>query len=436
MPDGSFSDDAVANYMENMNDLLAETDEKANDYGVCYLVVEPDRRWDSPYYEGGTENLSYYGFAKYRADVAELIAEFRRFDSANPDAFDDVFATLTEAVNQLKKALTYDGLEGVREALTPWHGRAAVNFRGQVLDVLKVRLSQQALLVEELGRAANCYRELIQRSRGDALGLAESLKNHVGVSGGLSWGDILWVIGSIAAGVTTFGASAATTALTWAGRSAYVSGLAQKFTGINDNTIPEDTVEREVRGTYADEFVPSCREQIGELKSHGLKEAEALLEGLRQDLGDQDAMDLLVLDRPEVIGATTTGELADPELDHGFEVPDIANLKYAGAMQLPVMAQFLDDALGAVSNLSAQVDGAVGDSVVTSLSRHLLTETVTALADAFTTTRDYLYQSGEALVAIADNYYAVESANKEKMDDLLATMMEESPQDDFPPYHP
>jgi hypothetical protein len=384
-----------------------------------------------------------YKFVRYRSDVGELVDELRKFvDEADPAVFDDIITQLGDVVRCLELAQGYEGLASLRVLLLGWRGEASYNFQERVLNTIDPMLWHQAKLVEEIARAAWVYKEIIERGRGDALGLTQDLKRKVEIGGGgLNLGTVLWLVGSVAAGVATFGASTPATAAVWAGRIAYAAGTAREvFAGIEGAGSRRDEADRAIEGDYAEEFIPSCWKRISEVKAAGNQEATDLLNGLSKDLGD-DAIDQLTMDRPKIIGADSIDDLgaADDSVmdrDTGLvEVGSIADLKAAGEIWLPTMAQYLHDACWKVERIPFLFDRAIGDSVVASPDRYSLEEIITILADALGQARDFLYDAGQALSAAADLYFQTDEQNQAMLE-LFNARLAEVNFDEFPAYSP
>jgi len=114
-------------------------------------------------------------------------------------------------------------------------------------------------------------------------------------------------------------------------------------------------------------------------------------------------------------------------------IESIADLRFGGVVLLPTMAQYYDDAHGQLAGLDGLFDRAVGYSPVVDTSRHMLTEAVGVLADAFANTRDFLYRAGVALTDIADAYFATEEQN-EAMLANFTLQLDEVDTDHFPQY--
>jgi hypothetical protein len=441
----------IANYSDRLAELADAVRSAANEDVNAYFVTYPDST-EGRYAEEFDQNLNpgveftassahaFFRYTLYRQDVEGLLTELSAFDSASLATFDQAMTELGAALSSLDTALQWDGLDTVTQALDGWQGEAASNFRSRALEVLRMRLHHQYKLIDELGRAVHCYRELIERGRGDVLGIAQSLKAKVDLNGGdLSLGNLLFVIGAVAAGVATFGASSGPTLLVWAGRISYMSGVAGKFVGIENNGTATADMTRELDGGMAEEFIPSCHSAIAEAARRGATEAELVLDGLRQDLAD-DGVAELTLTEPKIIGETEITSVFHPgdslvEDGTGMVAVDrIAALKYVGTYHLPVMAQFVDSAMAPLEAVPGLVDTAVGESKVAAPYRTPLREVVDTLTVAMRDTRDFLYEAGVALADIADNYYEAESANHERMNRIFNEEMAEANVDEFPPY--
>jgi hypothetical protein len=260
--------------------------------------------------------------------------------------------------------------------------------------------------------------------------------------GGLSLGTVLWLVGSVAAGVATFGASTGAAAAVWAGRIAYAAGTAREvFAGIEGAAgSGRDEADRAIEGDFAEEFIPSCWKRISEVKAAGNQEATDLLNGLSNDLSD-DAIDRLTMDRPKIVDADSIDDLgaADDSVldpDTGLvEVGSIADLKAAGEIWLPTMAQYLHDACWKVERIPFLFDRAIGDSLVASPDRYSLEEIITVLAYALGQARDFLYDAGRALSAAADLYFQTDEQNQAMLA-LFNDRLAEVDFDEFPAYSP
>lgn len=440
--------DEVANYAEDMQTVREQITEAANNDGLAYIVAQPDVA--GTYYEpppainAPTQYDPYYHeFRQYRVDVGELVDELGTFvDTGEPDAFDAIIEQLTVVGGYLEQAQNDYFMSALLDILNGWSGGAADQFRDRVLAGFNSALWHQAKFVEEIARAVWCYARLVERGRGDALGLAQDLKTKVKPEGGLSLGTVLWVIGSIAAGVATFGSA---TTFTWAGAIAYSAGVSEKvFNGIA--SAGTDDGDRAIEGVVAEEFIPSCRTRIQEVIRAGVDTSDALMAALKTDLAD-DALPKLRMDRPELMHAENLSDLgaADDTLindegtgntsDDHIKVPRLIDLIYAGDVLLPAMASFFDVAHSNIVDVCELVDAAIGESPMVS-SRHVLAEAVAVIADAMKDARDFLYWSGEALSTAAKTYAEIEALNDDAFAALLADREDNHDAERFPLYRP
>ncbi|MPZ78894.1 MAG: hypothetical protein GEV28_00210 [Actinophytocola sp.] len=377
----------------------------------------------------------------YRDDIANLTAtELPRFlDGAELGSFDEIDTRLREAANLLDLAGGYYGFEQLLILMDKWSGRAAYNFQHKVLATFETMLVHQLVFIDELGAVSLCLRELIDRARGDGLGLAQDLKAKVDRGGSsISLGTALWVIGSIAAGVATFGSSAPVTAAVWAARTATVVNTAAGAIGqVQKLSGRQDGAERAIEGDTAYEFIPSCLNQIDRIIREGLVETGTLMDTLAADLGNAGIKDLSMAE-PRLLddeGSDDFHLTGAAALSEEVLIESIADLRFAGVVLLPTMAQYFDDAHGQVAGLDGVFDSAVGYSPVADTSRHTLKEAVGVLADSFAEVREFLYRAGVVLTDIADTYLATEEQN-EAMLANFNLQLDEVDTDQFPQYQP
>lgn len=392
----------------------------------------------------GTNPYDYdtpeFNHAKYRDDIAYLTSsELPRFlDGAELGGFDEIDTRLRDAANQLDLAGGYYGFEQLLILMDKWSGTAAYNFQHAVLATFETTIVHQLVFLNELGAVSLCLREVVKRGRGDGLGLAQDLEKKVNRGdGSISFGTVLWVLGSVAAGVATFGASAPVTAAVWAARTALVIDTAFGALGQVQKLSGRDTGERAIEGDTAYEFVPSCQEQIDAVIRAGNEEADTIMDALAADLSN-DGIEDMKMARPKLLGGEGADDFHLLDADGmGDEVliESIADLRFGGAVLLPTMARYFDDARGLVADLDKTFDKAIGFSPVADTSRHQLVEAVGVLADAFTRSRDFLYRAGVVLTDIADTYFATEERNEAMMAAFNA-QLDEVDTDQFPPYTP
>ena len=437
--------DKLANFEEDLVDLCYDVVEASYDTENAYYKTFPDSIegiYAAP--EEYTENLDmptpydfdneYFNHAKYRQDIANLTnGDLTMFlDEADPSQFDEVVARLGRVSGYLNEATGYSGLETLLDVLGGWQGEAAYNFQHEVVPKYGVSVVHQLVFVDELAAVATCLKEVVLRCRGDGLGLAQDLLDKVALDERpVDWETVLWVAGSIVAGIATFGATGAVTAIAVASRVGFTLSTASGLIGHVQKLNGGGTKDRAIEGDTAYDFIPSCVDQVQNALGTGIDEVEAIMEALRTDL-DSSGIDEMLISKPKVIDGAEMN-IVDAE-NEGFVVESVADLKFAGVVTLPVMAAYFDKAYGEVADLKSPFAGGLGRSYVTDTPsmRHLATA-IEVLTDAFKDTRDYLYRAGVALSEIANTYFDNEEQQQAMMDNLNK-QLEEFDADSFPRY--
>ncbi len=375
----------------------------------------------------------------FRDDISDLAqVELPVFiDGADPSQFDEIIPRLERASQHLETASGYTGLEELITLIFNWEGEAATNFQRSVIPMYKNSIVYQAVFIDELIAVAICLKELIERTRGDAIGLAQDLLAKITGSGdgSNSMETVLWVAATIFTGIATFGVSYGGAAIAAAAQLGFSISAATGAVGHVQKLTGSDTGDRAISGETAYEFIPSCMEQIDKVLKSGSSEMDTIMSALKSDLSGDNA-DLLCISKPKVIDDRTF-ELLDAEnKGHDFIVDAVANLRYAGVVTLPTMAYYFDKAYGEVVNLGSAFDTGLGQATVANASRHVLDEAIEALAEGFKDTRDYLYQAGLALKDIADAYFEAEAEHEEMMNNFTEQLTEYNEGGAFPAYAP
>lgn len=394
-----------------------------------------------------TEDFDHATFRDDISDLAQVELPVFLDGGADPAQFDEVVARLTEAAAKLDEASGYNGLAELEIQIEKWEGEAAYNFQRSVLPAVGISILHQFVFVTDLIAVALCMKEVLERTRADALGLAEDL--HKKIDPGADWkfdlAKLLWVAGAIAGGIAVFAASAPTVAATVASRVSYSITTATGAVGNAQNLSGGGPGDRTIEGETAYEFIPSCLDQISNVCKEATAEVEAVMSALKSDLSG-DGPDLMCITKPKVIDAADSimgnqenenFALLDAEnKGHDYIVDAIADLRYAGVVTLPTMAYWFDKAYGQVANLGYAFAAGMGSSVVFSGIVSQLESAVETLATAFQDTRDYLYDAGVALKDIADNYFAAETEHEEMMNNFTRQLEEYQESGTYPTYAP
>lgn len=379
--------------------------------------------------------------AVYRRDVAAIAnGELAGFlDGADLGAFAEIDDALVAVVAELEKLDGYYGFELLLNTLGGWRGVAADNFKHKVLADFEITIGFQITFVKEIAMASLAFHKLVERARGDGLGLAQNfLKKVRPEGGGIPLEFILWAAGTVAATVATFGAAGPVTAAAWAGRAAFGISTATGLIGHAQSlSASGGDEERKIEGEGAKNFIPSCQEQIDKVVREGTERARTVLDALAADL-KSDGIDELTLNRPKVIDQHTDADFTltgDDGMGQEVLIESVANLRFAGSVLLPTMAAYYDTAHGKVAGLGAMFDRGIGDCRVATPSRHGLNEVIATLATAFADSRDHLYEAGVVLTAIADTYFDTEARN-EAMMTRFNQQLDEVDTEQFPTYEP
>ncbi len=457
--------DKLANFEDDLVDLCYDIIDASYDSGNAYNATLPDVLTGK--YAAPTEYIQQvqqanptptpsdfdtegFDHAVFRDDVSDLAqVELPIFldGGADPAQFDEVVARLVRASGQLDLASGYTGLEELILQIEKWEGDAAYNFQRSILPNFGVSIVHQLVFIDDLMAAALCIREVIQRTRADALGLAEDLLKKIGPDGERRFdlGALLWVAGAIAGGIAAFGAAGATVATTVASRVSYSITTASGLLGNVQKLGGGQPGDRTIEGATAYEFIPSCLDQIQNVLKEGAAEVEAVVAALKSDLSGEGP-DMMCISKPKVIDAKESimgnaenedFALLDAESKgHDFVVDAIADLRYAGVVTLPTMAYYFDKAYGEVANLGYAFDAGMGSSTVVSGIKTQVDAAIETLATAFQDTRDYLYDAGVALKDIADAYFEAESDHEAMMNNFTTQLAEYEEGGALPTYAP
>lgn len=456
--------DQVKNFEDDLVDQCYDIIDASYDSSNAYFVTQPDvldGRYAAPdeYVEqvraaNPTPQPSDYdneefNHANFRDDISDLAqVELPIFldGGADPSQFDEVVERLGRAADNLEMASGYTGLQELITLIDKWEGDAAYNFQRSVIPSYGVSIVYQLVFMDDLIATAMCLKEVVERTRGDALGLAQELHGKiVGDGTAVPLDTILWVAGSIAAGIATFGVTGPVTASMVASMVAFPLNTASAAIGHVQKLTGGDTGDRTIEGETAYDFIPSCLERIKEVLDKGRAEVTAVMDALKSDLSGEGA-DFLCISKPQVIDAAETiAGTADNDqfalLDaasngHDFIVDAIADLRYAGVVTLPTMAYYFDKAYGEVANLSDPFAAGIGSSPVLTGNQNHLAAAIDAIGAAFKDTRDYLYRAGVALKDIADAYFETEAEHEEMMNNFTTQLEAYEAEGVLPTYAP
>jgi hypothetical protein len=457
--------DKLANFEDDLVDLCYDIIDASYDTGNAYTATLPDvltGKYAAPadYIQKVQQanptptpsdfDTDEFNHATFRDDISDLAqVELPIFldGGADPAQFDEVVARLGRASQQLDLASGYTGLEELILQIEKWEGDAAYNFQRSILPSFGISIVHQLVFIDDLVAAALCIREVIQRTRADALGLAEDLLKKIDPTVDTKFGleSLLWVAGAIAGGIAAFGAAGLTTAVTVATRVSYSITTASSALGNVQKLSGGEAGDRTIDGSTAYEFIPSCLDHVQNVLKAGTAEAEAVMAALKSDLSG-DGPDLMCISKPKVIDAKESimgnadnedFALLDAEnKGHDFVVDAIADLRYAGIVTLPTMAYYFDKAYGEVANLGYPFDAGMGSATVVSGITSQVDTAIEALATAFQDTRDYLYNAGVALKDIADTYFEAESDHEAMMNNFSAQLAEYEDGGALPAYAP
>jgi hypothetical protein len=434
--------DNLANFEDDLVDLCYDIIDASYKSDNAYFVTQPDVlsgiyaapadyvasvNAANPTPQPSDYDNDEFNHAKFREDISNLAqVELPVFlDGADVSQFAEAITRLGRATDNLEMASGYTGLEELITLLDKWDGEAARNFQRSVIPKYSMSIVHQLVFIDDLIATAICLQEIIERTRGDALGLAQNLLAKIGgeSDSSITFETILWVAGAILAGVAAFAASGPVTAGVVATRVGYALSTATGAVGQVQKLSGSETGERPISGETAYEFIPSCQEQIDKVLRAGMDQVDAVMSALKADLSGEGA-DLLCISKPKVIDGEEFTLIDAGEQTHDFLVESVGDLRYAGVVTLPTMAYYFDKAYGEVSNLGYPFDAAIGQSTVVSGSRHNLDAAIEALANAFKDTRDYLYLAGVALKDIADAYFEDEASHEEMMNNFTAQLTE------------
>jgi hypothetical protein len=451
---------AVADFRADLNGLLSGIEEAANENTSAWEVTEPWARTtsdgrDNPYYEdvgqlstpGGNPEL--YEYTAYRSDIATLIEAFNQFIAeAHPSKFDTINKRLKDVHDRLAEAIEFNWND-ISDALSGWTGGAAANFRNVVITPFAGRLLRQANLAKEAATGALAYQAIIVHTRADILDLAHQLKGKVegaGGAAGLGFEDALFVVGAVAAGAALVTGGPVTWPAVISFAVSTTGGLMEAvdranardyaLNGINAVSGGERAGNRTIRGSTAAEFIPSTLEIIEKVIDKATAEEEKIRDGFKRDFEVIGPASELPLEVPEP-DLTSVDTLAGLGVPPDLTISDIVKLKKVGTHDLPAVAEILNKAHEKVETLAELLHAGIGSQVYVGTWRVYFYQATHLLDTALTKTRDYLYQSGRNLAAVADGYYATEEESRLALAAQLQqegiTLQEHIEASDYPP---
>jgi hypothetical protein len=451
--------DKIANFQADMLRLTSEIRSAADQDNLAFAVAQPQAlnvpgappsgSWASPanrYYEMGPNTIEIsmrkidYPYTKFRGDIDTLTYRLEYYaDGADPSRFDDVVDRIEQVVSQLDKAQSFDGgMNAVSQALGGWAGGAARNFENAVIVPFGRVTEGQAKLARELAVAARCYQEIVGRAQVDSLDLAVQLKEKIvrddegEVDLAAVVGVLLMIAGAAAGGVGALASGAA-----WAGRIAWSAGTSQLvLKGIEASVSEVDAPDRVIEGGYAAEFVPSADELLSTLSDQAPPQEVMIWDGFKADQEELDELGLseIEFEEPDLVGANDIADLG--ARDAAVEVENIAKLKRIGLADLPAIAECFHQAHLDLGAVRYSFDQGIGDRHITGQYRYWFEDAADQLDTALTRARDYVYQSAQSLVKIADGYYEGETENQERLARLVDNELEDFPYDIYDTYEP
>jgi hypothetical protein len=430
--------DKLANFEDDLVDLCYDIVEASYDTENAYYKTFPDSI--EGIYAAPKEYVAnldmptpydfdndYFNHARYRQDVAQLVnGDLTMFlDEADPTQFDEAIERLGRASEHLELVVGYEGLSALGDVLAGWQGEAAYNFQHDVIPKVGVSVVYQLLMLQELVAVAKCLQEVVLRCRADGLALAQEMLDKVTLDEmKVDWEAVLWVAGSVAAGVATFAVLFPASVATVAGAAGVALSTASGAMGQVTRLSGSPAGERAITGATAYGFIPSAVDQVQNVLGKGIDEVESVMNALKGDL-DSAEIDYLAVSKPKVVDGAEMNIVNAENSGEGYLIESIADLRFAGAVTLPVMAEYFDKAYGEVANLTYPFANGIGKShVATTPSMRHLPTAIEVLADAFKDSRDYLYRAGVALTDIADTYFDHEEQQQAVMDNFTAQLAE------------
>jgi hypothetical protein len=437
--------DKIANFHADMANLLASIREKSRDDRIAFeRAALPVRTIDSglnPYfdYAAATSALSSepnggydYDYTAFRADIDEVIERLERFaDDTNVERFGEINEKMLAIKDILDEAQGADnGMEQVDDALTGWVGGAAVNFRDVVIYPFGRVLLRQANLAKEIATVALSYQAIVDHARADSLDLASQLDEKLDPAsggGGINLDAVLFAIGAVASGIAliTGGPVSWPAVITWTAATASgINSIADEaakgyaLDGIAARAGGEPVEERRITGDVAGDFIPSAHDQIAKVWQAVREQDELVRDGLKADIAalqDDEQLTLRVTE-PELV---TADEYRDLGVRSEVHIEDIVELKKAGVAYLPAVAQQLHKAHQRVLSAKGAFESAFGDAPFV-LYKRRFEEAVERLDTALTRCRDFLYESGQNLATIADDYAETDQAIQAELEKLIA----------------
>jgi hypothetical protein len=374
--------------------------------------------WERPL-DGHVAAASYR--PSFVDEVARVMQEFVPFADGDPKILrDEIIPDLEAASSDLEQAADNMNWVTTQTTLEKWWGGAADDFRHGVVHPFKWIVSRQVTLLAEVGVAAACYQEMIQRGRADVLDLGHRLKDKLGASSGIDLGTVLWLVAAVATGSTL--ATAA-----WAARIAWTAANASTALGKIEGAASEgDDSKPGIDGDVYEpsRIIESCLEQMADIDQEVAAQHRYVNTGLVEMVDDSttttrevgtDGTEIeirLSPRRPDLLDATDAGDLGTPSESLGID--DVANLRVAGLAYIPMAAGLVHEAWEKVTGLDGRFESALGRHwAVPGFRSNGWSSATGALGHALKNTRDFLYGSAENLTEIAEGYYDTDELNRQ-----------------------
>lgn len=421
----------VGDFRETLDEIIREIHDEAYRYVEVNTSIfrpsELDLPHDDPTLSPG-DNRYEEDEASFYGDINDLTAELAKFDEGSVDAWRGILEEFRLAAAELWRAKEY-GSANITDELGSWTGPAARSFKEHVNQTFDSVIGNQVTLVRELVAAVTCIIYAMERYQHDVLGIAEQirakLKEGNGSAGGsmsLSFGDLLRIVGAVAAGIAAATATGGTSLAAW---TAWAVNSASTAYSLIENAPGEPSQPgRSISGSayYPWEFIEGAWDVISELRRSIYDEVAHIRAGLSDDLERMRAADP---GRDDRMGFDPTHQM-EPDDDFGdFEgsiEADLATVRTVAVGHLPAFAQYYEEARSRLDTIQAESYGAYPYATFSYGLKSTLDLVVGDFERLLGRTRDYAYESGEALKHAVDAYDKTEQENREMMEAFESSM--------------
>lgn len=231
----------------------------------------------------------------YYGELDWIGGQYKPFYERDPKPLESILTDLDGVKSQLEDPVT-EKMDTVKGDLRDWQGTAAEAFVDNYLTPFPKTVTNQVEIVVELHAAIQASKEILDRSRKDAITVADNtiaaLNRAMEIEDKNDDGRALTIIGAVLAV-----AAAIPTAGTSVGLFALGMGLAAGAAGI----AAAEVGTRPITGTDPNTILEQMNDQLSSLDSGMTQEEDILAKVLHKDADIIDAkMDKILPARPEI----------------------------------------------------------------------------------------------------------------------------------------